>query len=188
MNKNNVVSIDITKKGGHVLQMIYTKPISNAKLKIDKAKEYAKKFLISQGYMDMVDTYYMSENGMATINYAYKQDNVVVYPDLIKVKVALDNGEIIGFESSGYISSHTKRDIKEPKITLEDARRKINPRVQVLSSGMAIIPTESQTEILTYEFKGKVDDRDFLVYINTDDGQEEKVLMIVNTPNGILTM
>ena len=52
---------------------------------------------------------------------------------------------------------------------------------------MAIIPTEWKTEILCYEFKGKVDNTDFLVYINCDTGKEENILVIINTPNGILT-
>jgi len=57
----------------------------------------------------MVDTYYLKEDNTAIINYAYKQGDVVVYPDLIKVKIALDNGEVIGFESKGYLSNHTER-------------------------------------------------------------------------------
>ena len=35
--------------------------------------------------------------------------------------------------------------------------------------------------------KGKVDDTDFLVYINAETGKEEDILVIVNTPNGTLT-
>ena len=38
-----------------------------------------------------------------------------------------------------------------------------------------------------FEIKGKVDNTDFLVYINCDTGKEENILVIINTPNGILT-
>jgi germination protein YpeB len=78
--------------------------------------------------------------------------------------------------------------IPKPKITLEAAKAKINNRVKVISSGLAIIPTDYKTELFTYEFKGRLNDRDFLVYINAITGQEENILMIINTPNGILTM
>ena len=40
---------------------------------------------------------------------------------------------------------------------------------------------------MCYEFKGKVDEREFLVYINAENGKEEDVLVITNTPNGTLT-
>ena len=36
-------------------------------------------------------------------------------------------------------------------------------------------------------FKGKIEDTDFLVYINTENGREENILVIIDTPNGTLT-
>lgn len=182
-------SLDLTQKGGQVMWMLYNRPTAGEKIDMNKAKEIGRKFLESRGFKNMVDTYYIKEDSVATINYAYQQDKVVVYPDLIKVKVALDNGEIVGFESKGYLMSHiADRKLPTPKVSLEQARKAVSSRVEVKSSGMAIIPTDYTTEIFTYEFKGKVDDQDFLVYVNAETGKEENILMIINTPNGILTM
>jgi len=186
--KDQEAMISITQKGGHVLWMLNNRSVKSADIDMDKAKKLGKQFLDNHGFTNMVDTYYLKEDNTAVINYAYKQDNVTVYPDLIKVKVALDNGEIIGIETQGYLSSHTVRNIPEPKISLEEARNKLTSKMEVLSSGLAIIPTDYKTELVTYEFKGKLNERDFLVYINTETGKEENVLMIINTPNGILTM
>ncbi len=186
--KEQDAKIDVTQKGGHVLWALYDRPIPEEKIKMDQAKEFAGKFLEKHGFKDMVDTYYLKEDNTAVINFAYSQNNVIIYSDLIKVKVALDNGEVIGFESKGYISSHSDRDIPAPKITMEQARALITSKMKILSSGLAIIPTNYKTEIFTYEFKGKLNDRDFLVYINAETGKEEKILMIINTPNGTLTM
>jgi len=180
--------IDMTQKGGHPFWMIYNRPVNEKKIDIEKAKSMGKSFLESRGFKDMADTYYLSEDNTATINYAYKQNDVIVYPDLIKLKIALDTGEIVGFEAKGYLSSHRVRDIPKPVITMEEARAKINKKVNIMSAGLAIIPTDYKTELFTYEFKGKFNNQDFLVYINAVTGREENVLMIVNTPNGILTM
>ena len=111
-----------------------------------------------------------------------------MYPDLIKVKVALDNGEVLGIETTGYLNNHTQRDISKISMTKEEAKKSLNKELQIESEGLAVIPTEWQTEILCYEFKGKVEDREFLVYINADNGREEDILIITNTPNGTLTM
>ena len=46
---------------------------------------------------------------------------------------------------------------------------------------MAIIPTEWKTEKLCYEFKGTVNNRQFLVYINAENGREEDILVIIDT-------
>lgn len=180
--------INVTQKGGHVLLMNNNRVVTREVVNVEQAKEAGKRFLESRGYKNMVDTYYLKEDGVATINYAYSQGNVTVYPDLIKVKVALDNGEIVGMESKAYLTAHRERTIQKPKITQAEARRNINTRLEVNSSGLAIIPTKWKTEILTYEFKGRVDGRDFIVYVNADNGKEEQILLIVDTPNGILTM
>lgn len=179
---------DVTKKGGHVIWMLYSRDTGQETLDIDKAKEAAKKFLDSRGYKNMKDTYYLKEDSMATVNFAYEQDGVVVYPDLIKVKVALDTGEVVGFEAKGYIMNHTSRDIPSPEITEEQARAKVMARSEINSAGLAIIPTKFGTELFCYELKGRLNDRDFIVYINAVTGKEEQVIMIINTPNGVLTM
>ncbi len=62
----------------------------------------------------MKETYYLKQGGAVTINYAYEQ-NVIVYPDLIKLKIALDNGEILGIETTGYLNNHTERNISRSK-------------------------------------------------------------------------
>ncbi|MDD4494349.1 MAG: germination protein YpeB [Eubacteriales bacterium] len=186
--EDQVALIDITQKGGHIYWMLYNRPSGEKQLEIDQAKEAGRKFLEERGIKNMADTYYTNQDNIATINYAYKQDNVVVYPDLIKLKISLDNGEIIGMEAKGYLYSHSERKIPEPGLTLESAKAKLNPRIEIASSGLAIIPTEFKTEIFTYEFKGRLYDKDFLIYINAENGSEEKILMIINTPDGILTM
>ncbi|MFY9568781.1 MAG: germination protein YpeB [Acetivibrionales bacterium] len=186
--EDETVYISVTRKGGHINWMLNNRPVNEEKLDMDKAKAAGIKFLKEKGFDSMEDTYYLKEDNTATINYAYRQDDVTMYPDLIKLKIALDNGEVIGMEAKSYLTNHTERDIPEPSITMEEAREKINSNMKVYSSGLAYIPTEYKKEIFCYEFKGKLDDRDFIVYINALTGEEEDILMIVNTPNGVLTM
>lgn len=188
MPEEQFALIDITQKGGHIYWMLYNRPVSEQKLNIDQAKETGIKFLTDHGIENMKDTYYMNQDNTATINFAYEQENVVVYPDLIKLKIALDNGEIIGMEAKGYIYSHTLRDIHVPDLSMDAAMGMLNGNIEVLSSGLAIIPTEFKTEIFTYEFKGRLFEKDFLIYINAKTGREEEILLIINTPDGILTM
>ena len=84
--------------------------------------------------------------------------------------------------------NHEKRNISNIKIDKETAKKKLNPDLDIQSEGLAIIPTNWKTEILCYEFKGKIDNREFLVYINAENEREEDILVITNTPNGTLTM
>ena len=81
-----------------------------------------------------------------------------------------------------------KENSQHQKITKENARKSINKDLEIMSEGLAMIPTKFQTEILCWEFKGKVDNREFLVYINAETGKEEDILIILDTPNGTLTV
>ena len=179
--------ISISQKGGHVVFSNSTKNVTAEVISQEQANEIGQKFLDSTGIYNMKPTYYLKQGGAVTINYAYTQDGVVVYPDLIKIKIALDNGEILGIETSGYLNNHEVRNISQVKISEEQARENLNKNLEITSSGLAIIPTEWRTEIFCYEFKGKVNNMDFLVYINAETGAEENILVIIDTPNGVLT-
>ena len=80
------------------------------------------------------------------------------------------------------------RDVSQIKITKEEAKKTINKDLEILSEDLAVIPTKWKTEVLCYEFKGKIDGTEFLVYINANTGDTQDILVIRNTPNGVLTM
>lgn len=181
-------SITISKKGGHIVQTSLDRNVDEEKISQTEANEIGKSYLSSKGFKDMKETYFIKQGNVVTINYAYNDKGVIIYPDLIKVKVALDNGEILGIETTGYLNSHTEREYRYPKISIDEARENLNPKLQIMSENMAIIPTKWKTEIFCYEFKGKVEDKEFLVYINTETGKEEDILVILDTPGGTLTV
>ena len=186
--KESVIEADVSVIGGNVVWYLYNRETGDKTIDINKAMEISAKFLKERNYSNMKQSYYMQNDGIATINYAYTENNITYYPDLVKVKVALDNGEIVGFEANGYLMNHTKRNFGTPKLTEAQAREKVVRGENIKSSGLAVIPTNYGTEILCYEFTGKVEDKDFLVYINANTGAEEEVLIIINSDEGILTM
>jgi len=186
-DEKNPLTISVSKKGGHIVNANNNREVVEEKLQIEEANQIGKDFLENLGIPDMQPTYYLKQGGAITINYAYTQENVTIYPDLIKLKIALDNGEVLGMETSGYLNNHRERRLSEPRITIDEAKEQLNKKLEITSQGLAIIPTEWKTEIFCYEFKGKVNDTDFLVYINAETGEEEDILVIVDTPNGILT-
>ena len=187
-HENTTSNISISKKGGHIVYININREVNSEMISQEEADSKGKEFLASKGFKDMKETYYLKQEGIVTINYAATQEGVVMYPDLIKVKVALDNGEILGMETTGYLNNHTQREIGNINISKEEAKKSLNKDLQIESEGLAVIPTEWKSEILCYEFKGKVEDREFLVYINSENGREEDILIITNTPNGTLTM
>lgn len=181
-------TISITKNDCKLYLMIGDKKVKGQNISVDEAKKRGMEFLNKLGIDNMIETYYQKTENMIVINYAATQDDVILYPDLIKVKISLDDGKVYGVEAAGYIFNHTTRNNLKPSISQEKAKSILNSSLEIISSDMALIPTESNSEILTYEFKGKIDNREFLIYINADNAREEKVLLVIDNKNGVLTM
>lgn len=180
--------ISLTKKGGYPVYFLKNRRVNKENVPVDEAIYKARQFLKEKGFSDMKSSYYEKANGIATINFAYKQNDVVCYSDLIKVKVALDDGEIVGMEAKGYIMNHHTRDIRAPRLTKQEARGYVSSHLSIDSTNMAIIPKDSKREVLCYEFKGTSNNRNFIVYINADTGREEDVQILIESPDGILTI
>ena len=186
-NDDSIATVSISEKGGHVIYMDKNREVSAEVISQEEADKKAKEYLEQKEFKNMKETYYLKQSGIVTINYAYVQDDVIMYPDLIKVKVALDNGEILGIETTGYLNSHTERKLEEPKVTVEKAKESLNKDLTIESEELAVIPTEWKDEVLCWEFEGNIDGLDFIVYVNCKTGKEEDILIITNTPNGTLT-
>lgn len=98
-DEKSTKSITISQKGGHIVFLNCYRDIEEEKIPEEEAVKLGKKFLNEKGYNNMQETYYLKQDGSIVINYVYTQNGVKIYPDLIKVKIALDNGEILGIES-----------------------------------------------------------------------------------------
>src|SRR5699024_1592663 len=105
----------------------------------------------------------------------YEEDDLRIYPDSIEIKVALDQGDILGVSAKNYFMHHHDRDIPEPNITKEEAKKNVNPNIDIQEENEAIIENELGEEVLTYEFIGVLDQDTYRIFINADHGQEEQV-------------
>ena len=173
---NREITVEITKKGGFVLLLLDNKNPQEQKIQIPEAIQRAKEFLSSQGMDSMKESYYQTDGSSVTINFSYMQDNVVMYSDLVKVKIALDDGEVIGYEARGYIINHRIREIPPVLITQQEALAKINQDIQV-SVNFAMIPLDWGNEVSCYEIKGKFMDKDILLYVNTQTATRRMFLL-----------
>lgn len=178
----------ISKTGGNI--MWYMDPTTQGKsvLSRDEAIKIAGEFLDSIGYENMKPTYVMAYEGQIIINFSYEQDNVLIYSDLIKVKVGLDKGNIIGVEAQGYLANHKERKIETPKLSEAAARERLSSSVNEESVKLTIIPMPGKKEVLTYEFKTRFGEDNYLIYIDANTGDQRKILLMISNEAGTLVI
>ncbi|MCD7847463.1 MAG: germination protein YpeB [Oscillospiraceae bacterium] len=185
----NGVSCSVTKNGGFVAYMLKKQSVRNTNLSAGEAVETAKEYLENLGIESMTETYYETYNGVCTVNFAYSENGVTCYTDLIKVAVALDDGEIIGYDARGFLMNHVERNLAEPTFSETECQSKLSPMLTVTGSGLAVIPSDSVEEKLCYEYKCQsTDGNTVLVYVNTETGEEEDILILLETEGSVLTI
>ena len=184
----NDYEVSVTKKGGYVIYFRKYKTADKATYSYEQASEVAKKWLYDYTQENFETSYYFADEGVLTVNFAYKEGRTVCYTDLIKVGVALDTGEVVLYEANGYLANHTPRTIKTPDKTAEEAAKVVSKNLKIESQKQVLIPSPSGREIHCYEFLCKnSENEEMLVYINCDTLMEEQVYMVIKTDGGTLT-
>jgi len=182
------IIMDVSERGGHVIWFLNTREIGSPRVAIKQAVDNAKIFLESMGYKDFEATGSLRENNTITVTFVPKDGDVLLYPDFIKVEVALDTGEIVGYNALAYLTFHTERSLPEPKMTEEEVRASLNKNLDVQRIRLALIPDEALNEKLCYEVDVKLNSDRYFIYINAVSGVEEQILKVVETDKGTMTM
>ncbi|MCD7838554.1 MAG: germination protein YpeB [Clostridiales bacterium] len=182
-------TISVTKQGGYLLSLSSQRAIGAETLTADEAVEKAKDFLTAHGIDDMAERYFIDQGNRLPVNFAARQEDVICYLDLIKVEVAMDTGEIVGYEAAGYLMNHTRRSSLQPWVSAGDAQEQVSGELSVLSRQLALIPTAGENEALCWEFKCENEDgRHYIVYINAKTGEEQQILILLEDESGTLTL
>lgn len=182
------INISVCKKGGAVLYLLGSSNAGESVISPEQAVENAKNFLSAKGYENMKESYYSTQDGICTVNFAYENEGVICYPDLIKLSVSLETGNIISFDARGYIMNHTDRPPVQSKISADEAKMSVSDYLTVMSSRLAVIPTDYKTEKTAYEFHCKTpDEQEVLVYIDVLTAKEDDILLLLYSDGVILT-
>ena len=170
----------VTKRQGLLLTLSGYAVTQEPNISSEKAQELAESFAKQLGFGELTTTWLEVKENIAYINLAPTQDDVVLYPDLVKVKVDMYAQSIIGFESKNYAYNHIERDF-EITITLEEAEKELGFDYIVLNTRKAIIPLEDDTEVVTYEFACDRINGLYYYYVDANTGKLVQILKVVDS-------
>ncbi len=187
-NENNVIYVQVTKNGAKLLTMSCNDTNSNQNYTLKEAVATAINFTKSLGIENMQCVWSDIVSSDAYLNLAPVKDNIILYPDLIKVKVDLATGMVIGYEASSYYINHIERDLQSAKITAQDANNKVPSDYQISETRLVLAPLQYQKEVLCYEVICNKDNETYYIYINAISGEMENILKTIETDNGNLLL
>ncbi|HPD01795.1 MAG TPA: germination protein YpeB [Eubacteriales bacterium] len=177
----------LAKKGGMPILLTVFKDNGDRALSdedcIDRALDYAQ----ANGFENLEAVWISDYSGLVFVNLAPKEDGVILYPDLIKVKISGDTGEVLGFDAKSYAFNHTEREIGLPLLSEAQAKANISSVLTAGDGRLAVIPLDNGSERLTYEFSASYEGS-YLVYIDANTGKEVNILFVIDSDEGKLLL
>ena len=181
--------IGISKQGGYVSYILYGGKITQSSITEDNARNIAKSYLKNIGYENMKETYYMTNDNICVINFAYSKDGIIYYSDLIKVGISMADGKVLSLEAEGFLTNHIERKGFSEKIKLDEIKKNASPYLKILDTKKCVIPKENGLEIECYELHCESNEtgEEVLIYVNAQTGAEENILLLLYSDGGTLT-
>lgn len=168
---------ELTQQGANMISYMLTREMGEAQISLNEAMNQAKELLNGIGYdnIEVVESSQYEKVGV--FRFVRVDDGVYYYPDSLQVKVALDNGDIVGLSARDYIVNTTTRGEVDftKNLSEEEALDVVNPNIEIMETREAVIENDIGDLVLSYELLGVLNDQTYRVYINASDGFEEKV-------------
>lgn len=183
---DTLLNAEITKQGGKVLWIMPEHAAFAASLTLEECRIKGEEFLAQNEYAKMQANFYQVYDGLAVINFVAMQDDVLLYPDLVKVQIRMDTGEVVGIEANNYLLNHEERSDLTPMITADDAMARVSTKLDVGEPRLCVIPFRDM-ERLCFEIPGTYAEHEYRVYIDAKTGEEVQILMILDTADGVLS-
>lgn len=172
---NQKYYLGMTIKGGHVTWLVNDRDVKDATLDLVNGQQKGEEWLATHGYTGLTLIKAEQYDNTGVYTFAPKQGDVIIYPDTVTVKVALDNGDITGFNGQDYLFHHKQRSIGKAALTAEQAKKHVSNHTQIQEQNLALVENDLGKEVLTYEFIGTMDDDTYKIFINAQNGEEERV-------------
>lgn len=184
--KGDEIYAEITETGGKLLMFSFVGECNKVVYGEEEAIKSAKAFLKELGIENMEAVWVNLANNLYTINFAYQENGVIVYSDLIKVRVCAETCGVIGIEATTYYTNHTPREIETPTLSSDGAKSKISLDIEVKTQRLCLVPIGTKTEKLCYEFSGEVDGDTYYIYIDAKSGRQVEMFRVVDSTEGKL--
>ena len=179
--------VTVAKKGAFPVSFALPEATeSSTRISAEGAEAVAEGYLSDLGFTGMKAVWASLYDNVYYINLASYLDGVILYPDLIKVKVGGESGKVVGMEALNYIYNHEERTLAAPTVTEQEAAEAISEYIAVSSCRLALVPTKAGGEVLTYEFFGTKGEDKYFVYVDAESGEELKIMRVLDGERGLL--
>ena len=180
------IFVQVLQNGGKLLSAVSYGDYVGGRIDVSEAISMSKEIAYKFGFEDMVEVWHQVVQDVVYINLAPMIDGVIYYSDLLKLKIDLNGGDLLGFEGTNYIYNHFERGQYNSGISIIEAQALLSESLLVEERNYCVIPNEFVGESDAYEFRCTWSGYTYYVYLDSVTGEELKIMRIIETNNGLL--
>ena len=181
---DEMLYVQVSQIGAHILTVSGVGKSGNGSIEQEDAGKIALEFAKDNGIENAQIVWKDTIGANAYFNIAPVQNGITLYPDLVKVKVDLDSGTIIGYDATTYYTNHNSRTLGSFSYDASDLRGKIPSALTIVGERKCLAPLDYNREELCIEFECINDSETFYIYLNGQTGEEENILRVIKTDDG----
>lgn len=174
---NQELYAQVTIQGGHVLTVSGQNASDVKNFDMKTGEKIALEFAKANGVENPEIVWSEELNNQAYFNITPKENGIILYPDLVKVKVDLEYGNVIGYDAISYYTNHTDRNIG----SASDVTVSLPSGFTVITKRLVLAPLDYNREVLCYEYQCEKEGITYYFYFNAKTGEEENILKVVET-------
>lgn len=174
---NQNLFAQVTEKGAHLLTVSGQNASDIKNVEMKTGEKIALEFAKLNGIENAEVVWSEELNNQAYFNIAPKENGVVLYPDLVKVKVDLEFGNVIGYDAISYWTNHTDRKLA----SAGEIKVAIPSGFKTKAKRLVLAPLDYNREVLCYEYECEKEGITYYFYFNAQTGEEENILKVIET-------
>ena len=167
--------VQLSVRGGKVVNYTLS-TTEEGDTAVSEAGQIAIDFAEKLGFQNMQVVWSATAHGHTYVNLAPVVEGIILYPDLVKVKI--DGDKVVGFDSAHHAYNHRDRHLPKPAIGEDEARKNLSV-TPVRSGRLALIPDGGEKETLCYEYECEAEGT-YFIYIDALTGAETEILYVID--------
>lgn len=160
---------DLTKKGGHILSFLLERPFENTTISVQQMKDKSGEYMKTFGFTDTELVEYRENSIAWHLAFARKDqsNDALIYADGLQLKIAKDNGELLGLNAMEYIQ---KEKIDKQEVVPLDKSELFSSDIILEEERLAYVENKELQQRLAYQLIARNDSiGTYKIYVDTEN-------------------
>jgi spore germination protein len=171
------LTIGVSVSGGKVIFALDGRPVVAKTQEKTALATQARTLLAKWGFGNVHMLRWEENAGTLVMDFVPEQDGVLLLTDQLQVTLAMDNGELLGFDARAYWQNHRPRKLTTSTLTAAEAARHAGNVISLMGAPRQVLTQDWRgRERLAWEATGEKNGSMVTIHLDAETGKELRIL------------